>query len=150
MNLLHTITGYTNIILIAGMAAGGLGLYFYNVIGKILPIERKKMANMHFLTAFIVIASVAVHILTTDKGNIFTLTAVLLIALVFLFGLSMKINAVKTKHYHKIVALKIIFILLAALIVTFGHTFFDDKAAQDGVNLPSRAVAVLPQASVSR
>ncbi|PLX70972.1 MAG: hypothetical protein C0602_02760 [Denitrovibrio sp.] len=130
MNLLHTITGYTNIIFGIGMALGGLGIYFYNIFGKIIPVERKKMAKMHFMTAFVLIASIVVHVLTTDKGNIFTLFAVALVTLVFLLGLSLKVSAIKSKYYNKLVALKIIFILLAALLVSVGHTYFQDNTVQ--------------------
>jgi len=150
MNFIHDVTGSLSSIAAYLLAGTGLAIYFFRYLRKYAPINRKLIVKVHFYSALIIVAAILVHFLSTNKSNVFVYGGIILFAAAGVMGFALRISKLKSKAFNKIIYAKAAVVIIAALFITIGHTFFEEHEDHSSLNPPSQVVAVHSPASVSQ
>jgi hypothetical protein len=127
MEFIHDATGSIATFIIYTLALSGLAMFFFKYVKKYIPLSRKTYLKIHQLVTMLFIAVVAVHFFTTDKGNIYVVSAMVLLAVVFILGSSLRVKSIKAKSFKKVVYAKAAVLIISMLLLTAGHGIFEKE-----------------------
>jgi len=127
MEFIHETTGSLASFAAYVIAFTGIAVYFFKYIRSRLSIKRSLLVKLHLYAAAFLLTMLIIHYYTTDKSNIFVLTAAYGYFITALFGLALKVKKIKSVLFKKIVILKIVFFAVIVASTLIGHSILEKE-----------------------
>lgn len=127
MDFIHDATGSLATFTIYALVISGAAMFLFRYVRKYIPIGRKTYLKVHQLVTLLFLALLIVHFLTTDKGNIYVMSAIFLLSLIILSGFSLRIKSLKATYFKKVIYGKIALFIIAMVLLNIGHGIFEKE-----------------------
>jgi hypothetical protein len=118
LEVVHEFVGVCAAALMGATVLVGGVVYGYELLKDFLPVTRQTLLRLHRLGALTIAALVVVHYVTTDRSHGLLYMGVVVLAAVFVVGLSLHR---RSKSFPWAVEAKIVLVVLAGVTLLLGH-----------------------------